>query len=567
MTTIYASTITQDISSCLQQLALTKPNKIAYRFVSQHQESTITYSELDTRARQLAPWFGQSTGERVLLFLDPGFDYIVAFFACFYAGVVPVPCYPPRNSRHMIRLQNIIDDAKAKFIITYQAKQAQFDFKEAVLCVDNYSVDHQDFTPVVLKGGQLAFLQYTSGSTGSPKGVMVTHTNIMNNLQMMRETFKPENLTALCSWLPPYHDMGLIAGILLPIYCQSLGVLMSPQSFLQSPMLWLEAISKYRVNFSPAPNFAYDLCVDKITSEQKQLLDLSQWRVAANGAERINPKTFTKFNRYFEDCGLSETTLYPCYGMAETTLKITGKPVCERPSAKSICKLAFQNGKIKQLPLSESDALHIVDCGVALPEHEVIIVDPESCDRLAVDEMGEIWVRGESIASGYWEKPELNKHVFKAITRDQSECLYFRTGDLGFLDGRQHLFVTGRLKDLMIIKGKNFAPQDIEYISESADAALIPDGSAAFTIQDNGKESLVVVAEVRRHVKDFVNIYQNIIQQLNHQQNITPSKIVLIRQVSLPKTSSGKIQRYACKQALLDGQLKRVHSWPTDEDS
>jgi acyl transferase domain-containing protein/acyl-CoA synthetase (AMP-forming)/AMP-acid ligase II/pimeloyl-ACP methyl ester carboxylesterase/acyl carrier protein len=549
-----------------------QPDKVAFYFIADEETELgrLTYRDLDRQAQLIATMLAsfQSKGERALLLYQPGLEFIGTFVGCLYAGVIPVPAYPPRANRSLDRLQAIVDDAQAQFALTTQsligsiAGRFTNNFSaEAIHCL---TTDNLEITPDWQKpdidSSDLAFLQYTSGSTGAPKGVMVSHANILHNSYLINRCFEDTTESRGVSWLPPYHDMGLIGGILQPLYVGASMALLSPVTFLQRPHLWLKAITKYRATTSGGPNFAYDLCINQITPEQKATLDLSSWELAFSGAEPVRAKTIEEFVATFAECGFRREAFYPCYGMAETTLIVSGGQKKAPPIVQTISQKGLEE---KQVILSDSsgeDSYDLVGCGKTIDNQKIIIVNPDTLNRCKSDEIGEIWVAGPSIAGGYWQKEEQTIATFQAHTADTNEGLFLRTGDLGFLkDGE--LFVTGRLKDLIIIRGRNYYPQDIELTVDRSHPALREGCGAAFAVEVGGEEKLVVVQEIKRSYLRNLNaeeVTKAIRKAISEERELQPHAILLLKTGTIPKTSSGKIRRHACRQGFLDRTLDVV---------
>lgn len=532
-------------------------------------ERPLTYAQLDQRARQIASLLQQqgSMGDRALLLYPPGLDYIAAFFGCLYAGWIAVPSYPPRRNRHDARLQAIMDDAQARVVLTdndtYQDRQSRLDHMPDLatlhwIAVDTITNDPDNWQMPDITPQHIAFLQYTSGSTGTPKGVMLSHHNLLSNLALIYKGFELSDRSRGVSWLPPYHDMGLIGGILQPIYCQGFTVLMSPFAFLQKPIRWLQAISNYQASISGAPNFAYQLCLDTISSEQRVGLDLSHWTVAYNGAEPIRYETLTAFAQTFAQTGFKLSSFYPCYGLAEATLIVTGSDRAREP-----VHGRFQTNSLEQ-NLAQP-ATHVADgrlltsSGTLLSnEQSICIVDPQSHTACAEREIGEIWVAGQSVAQGYWQRPEETTKTFHAAVAGQNKR-YMRTGDLGFLQGGQ-LYVTGRLKELLIIRGRNHYPQDIEKTAQDSHEALASDAGAAFTIDVGGEEKLFLVQEVKRSHRriDAAEAAPILRQAVAEEHDLQLYGVILVQPRAIPKTSSGKIQRSKTRELYLAGEIKII---------
>jgi len=541
------------------------------------EEVRWTYADLDRRARAIGAWLQAKgwAGERALLLFPAGLDFLAAFFGCLYAGVIAVPAYPPRRNRMMARIEAISDDAEAKVALTtrdvWDRVQPMLEEtpdlrKIAWLATDELDLNAAETwrTPGV-HGDTLAFLQYTSGSTGTPKGVMLTHANLMHNSALISYAFEHTRSQNGVFWLPSYHDMGLIGGILQPLYIGRPSVLMSPVSFLQRPLRWLQAISKYRATTSGGPNFAYDLCVRKVTPEERDQLDLRSWTLAFNGAEPVHSETMERFAEYFAPCGFRYEAFYPCYGLAEATLIVSGGFKERPPIVRSFDAKALESNQVVDVGPDEENARELVSSGNSLRDQQVVIAHPEKLTRCTGNEVGEIWVKGLSVAQGYWKRPEDTARAFKAHLKDSGEGPFLRTGDLGFLrDGE--LYVTGRLKDLMIIRGLNHYPQDIEGTVQKSHKLLRPLAGGAFTIIHEGRERLVIVNEIERgRNHNYEEIFQAIRREVSAEHELPVDAIVLIKPGSIPKTSSGKIQRHACKAGFLNDSLDVMGQWKSWE--
>lgn len=536
-----------------------------------------SYAELDRRARAIAAWL-QSLGlqgERALLLYPAGLDFISAFFGCVYAGVVAVPAYPPRKNRSLERIEAIADDAEAKVALTTQEVlrrvQGVLDENPGLKSLhwgatDQFPVGmERDWHHPEVHGDTLAFLQYTSGSTGTPKGVMLSHANLIHNSALICHAFEHTRSGVGVFWLPSYHDMGLIGGILQPMYVGRPNVLMSPMSFLQKPLRWMQAITRYKGTVSGGPNFAYDLCLRRITPEERQTLDLSTWSLAFNGAEPIRPETLAEFTRTFAPCGFNPEAFYPCYGLAEATLMVTGGFKTSLPVIRTFDAKSLESNQVVETLPDEEDARTLIGCGAALLDQEIMIVDPETMTLLPDRRVGEIWVAGPSVAQGYWRRAEESANTFRAYLKDSGRGPYLRTGDLGFVNNGE-LFVTGRLKDLIIIHGRNHYPQDIEQTIERAHPLLRAGATGVFTVEVGGRERLGVVAEIERGrnrtPEELEEVLAAIRRTVSAEHEVPVEAIVLIKAGSIPKTSSGKIQRHACRNGFLRGKdLEVVSQW------
>lgn len=560
----------------LQQRAQQQANELAFTFLSDNHKSkvTLTYGELDRRARTIAAWLEaqQARGERVLLLYPPGMEFVVAFFACLYSGAIAVPVYPPdpsRLERTLPRLLLIANDAQPRFVLTTAlvlgfaeymvAEEPQFQQMQW-LATDKLPIsDEITWQPhLAIKPEAVAFLQYTSGSTSNPKGVMVSHGNLFHNSQAIYHCFGHSATSRGVIWLPLYHDMGLIGGVLQPLFAGFPVVLFSPISFLEKPFRWLQAISQTGATTSGGPNFAYDLCVRKITPAEKATLDLSQWRVAFNGAEPLRPETIENFTAAFESCGFRKEAFLPCYGLAEATLIVSGDPSEQRPLTYTVNKQALKSHQISTVQGDQT----LISCGPIVPGQKVIIVDPQTETESLHDQVGEIWIAGPSVAQGYWQQPAETARNFQAYLSDTKIGPFLRTGDLGFMREGE-LYVTGRLKDLIIIRGRNYYPQDIELAVEQSHSQLRPGCTAAFSVEVDGQEQVVVVAEVdTRKISaselDTTAIITAIRTAVVRLHELYLYGVVLLKAGAIYKTSSGKVQRQACRSAFLAQTLEVV---------
>lgn len=579
------------IDEILRRRAEHEPARTAYVYLGdgEREEARVTYAGLDLLARAVGATLQEyaARGERALLLYPPGLDFVAAFYGCLYGGAVAVPAYPPHPARPELmlpRLRAILADSQAKFVLTTAAILSKIaplfahdeEFKQLRwLATDEFG----QARAAVWKepGGAadgLAFLQYTSGSTSAPKGVMVGHDNLLQNSAYIHQGFEHTHESVSVTWLPAYHDMGLIDGIIQPLYAGFTCYMMPPTAFLQRPVRWLRAVSRYRATHSGGPNFAYEHCVNKIRPEQRGELDLSCWRVAYNGAEPIREETLRRFAESFEGCGFRASAFYPAYGLAEATLKVSGGGRGRPPV---ICKL-------EAAPLEENTVVEaaasvdarnvrtLVGSGRTALGTEAVIVEPSSMNECAQGSVGEIWVSGPGVARGYWNRPELTEQTFKARTSDTGRGPFLRTGDLGFVREGE-LFVTGRLKDLIIIGGRNHYPQDIESAVEQCHASLRPGCTAAFSVEVEGEERLVVAAEfdpralraatrgdaARQPSADEWKSMKTAVQRaVADYFGVQVHALVLLKVGGVPKTSSGKIRRQECRKAYLAGALERV---------
>ncbi|WP_437681732.1 amino acid adenylation domain-containing protein [Sorangium sp. So ce131] len=553
----------------LKQRAARQPDRTAYIFLSDkgRREDRLTYAELDREARKMAAFLLGlgAPGDRVVLLYPPGLEYIVAFMGCLYAGMIAVPLYPPRRNQKIFRVQEIFKNASPIAAVTcaslYETVSEFMSSSAGAAGLRVYSTTglpgQGDAELPEVKAHDLAFLQYTSGSTGAPKGVMVGHGNLMANERAIRGAFRTSEEDVFVNWLPLFHDMGLIANVLQPLYVGFPSVLMSPLDFVQNPMRWLEAITKYGGTVGGAPNFAYNLCVEKISPEKLATLDLRSWRIAYNGAEPIRAETLERFATKFAAAGFAPQAFYCCYGMAEATLMVTGGDLSAVPVVRTFDKAALA-ARSARPPERDGSAAALVGCGSAPEGHRVCIVEPASRRALPDGEVGEIWIAGPSVAGGYWERPDLSRETFEATT-EGGEGPFLRSGDLGFFHGGE-LYVAGRMKDTIILRGRNLYPQDIEAVVSTSHPALKPYSAAAFGVEVDGEERVVVVQEVARGSKStaWSEVFPAIHQAVAESHDLALHAVVLIPPGALPLTSSGKVQRHAARARFLEGSLDVV---------
>ncbi|MHB1037651.1 MAG: amino acid adenylation domain-containing protein [Pirellulales bacterium] len=544
---------------------------ITFLVDGEREEEHLTYGGLDCRARAIAAELQArgAQGERVLLMFNPGLDYCAAVFGCLYAGAVAVPVYPPdpfRAQRTLPRLQAIVEDSQARLVFSSQeilewaGRSIEESCRTPILPIETIPPGRElQWRPTADQAAEIALVQYTSGSTGRPRGVVLTHANLMHNLRSLHRIDSPGVVAV--SWLPPYHDMGLIGCLLLPVHSGRRVVLMSPLAFVQRPARWLEAISRYGGKTSAAPNFGYELCIRKVLPEECEGLDLSSWTVAVSGAEPVRAETIDRFAEKFGRCGFRREAFYPAYGMAESTLLVASGHRDDPPVVRTFQGRAFEQNLAAPVDPADPSARRLVGCGQPVPDGEITIVDPKSLVRLGPGQVGEIWVQSPSVGIGYWNRPEETEAMFHATPAGESGPGYLRTGDLGFID-QGELFVTGRLKELIILSGRNHYPQDIERTVQRCHEAFKADGGAAFSIERDGEERLVVVQEVTRPKKhDLAELVSAVRRELAEEFELSPDAVVLIASGTLPKTSSGKTRRRACREMFLDGHLVALAEW------
>jgi amino acid adenylation domain-containing protein/non-ribosomal peptide synthase protein (TIGR01720 family) len=574
-----------DLLDVLQHRTFSMPERVAFTFLDGEgrEEERVTFRQLDERARTIAATLQERgfQGKTVLLLYPPGLQYIAALLGSMYAGCIAVPSYPPRP-RQLARFAAILTDSGAAAALTTSAIRSVIldkygEFASAIP-IDWVATDG-DSPGLPFRrrrhttaSDAIAFLQYTSGSTGQPKGVILTQGILLRNLRGIAEAMGCSSDSVGVFWLPPYHDMGLIGGILAAIYSGVHSILMSPAAFVQQPVRWLEAISRYGATISGGPNFGYELCVDKISERQSAELDLSSWSLAFNGSETARAGTMRRFAERFERCRFRREAFYPCYGLAEATLLVAGgwydwgALARQRPMA-----LDARNGTARSAAAPATAALSCanmgvdggadwdldvaVRCGIGLPGHRVIIVDPRDETECPPGVEGEIWVAGPSVAAGYWNKSAETEATFRAHLEDTNEGPFLRTGDLGYLDDGQ-LCVSGRIKDLVNLAGRKLHPQDIELSVQRSHPALRKGAGAAFSVAEKGRERLIVVQEVNpRYDGGHAEIISLIRESLAAEHDVMDAEILLVTAGSVPKTSSGKVQRSTCKQYLADATL------------
>ncbi len=561
----------------LRYRALHQPHQPAYIFLQDGEIETgsLTYQELDIQARAIASHLQSmgASGERALLLYPSGLEFITAFFGCLYAGVVAVPAYPPKQNQKLTRLQSIIIDAQAKVALTtkslFENIQGRFTQDPELTKIDVLTTNEitqslaRNWQKPEVDSNTLAFLQYTSGSTGTPKGVMVSHGNLLHNLEYIKQAFELTPDTVSVSWLPGFHDMGLIDGHLQPLYTGLKCILMPPASFVQRPIRWLQAISRYQANHSGSPNFGYDLCASsKFTPEQIESLNLSHWHSAYSGSEPVRKETMERFATKFKPAGFQTKLFYPCYGLAESTLMVSGGNIQDEPIYCQVEAEALEKNQIVLANKNTKNIRHLVGCGHSWLDTQILIVNPETMKASATKEVGEIWVSGYSVAQGYWQRPEATAQTFQAYLQD-GRGPFLRTGDFGFLQDGE-VFVTGRVKDMIIIRGRNHYPQDIEATAVKSHPALRIGFAAAFAVEIDGEEQLVVTSEVERTAIRKLNINEvvkAIRQAVTEEHELQVYAVVLLKPVSIPKTSSGKIQRHTCRTGFLANSLDVVASW------
>ena len=564
----------------LQHRASQQPDKLAYQFLidGKKEGNAYTYGELDEKARAIAAFLQQQDikGERALLLYPQGIEVVAAFCGSLYAGTIAIPVPPPdagRLKRTLPRLREIVKDSRATLVLSNARiieliKNSGLDFPEfeSMRWIDTEAIDlslAKDWKDPEVDKDVLAYLQYTSGSTSTPKGVMLSHYNLLHHSEYLKRGcgYRPNGPTV--TWMPYFHDYGLVEGLMQPLYNGAPCYIMAPLAFVKRPLRWLQAIQKYGATHSQAPNFAYDLCVRRIKPAKREGLDLSGWLSAGNAAEPINPRVMRDFYEAFKDHGFRWDTFSPAYGLAEATLLVSSTPVGKAPTVLSLEATELEKGSVVEAK-SDSEYVRLaVSCGALVCETTVAIVNPDRLTRCADDEVGEIWVKDPGVARGYWQRPEATKETFEARISGEGADRYLRTGDLGFMQNGE-LFITGRIKDLIIIRGTNHYPQDIEWTVQQTHAAMRPDYGACFSIIEDGEERLVVVQEVGRSHQNTIDaddLIAEIRQSISEAHELQVYAVALVKSGNVLKTSSGKIQRRKCRASFLAGELETLADW------
>lgn len=554
-----------------------QPNDLAYLYLEDGEsiEIPITFGELDRRVRAFAAHLQTivKPGDRALLLYPTGLEFIIAYLGCLYADVIAVPTTVPHLKRSSPRLLLMMKDAEAHVACTTRGvydkikflADENVEFKDVrwVLSEDVREDGADNWQKPESQPDNIAFLQYTSGSTSVPKGVMITNFNLVRTIEDIQMGVMLDKNSVIVSWLPVFHDMGLIFGLLSAVYVGIPSYIMSPVSFLERPYRWLHAISRFKGTHTAAPNFAYELCTRKISEEEKKTLDLSQLIFAANAAEPVRLETMIEFSKAFSACGFTFDQFAPSYGLAEATVKVSNKTPGQTPAYCILDSSELEKNKLVFVPASDPNAYPSIGCGWSAIDADIRIVNPATCVQSPSDEVGEIWIQSDSVAQGYWQRPDVSRETFQARLADMDEGPFMRTGDMGFIHGRQ-IYIAGRIKDMVIIQGRNYYPQDIELTMEKCHPALRPSCGAAFAIDDGEAEHLVVVQEVRREFRksdDFKAVADAIRMAVAKNHGLRVHAAVLIPPSTIHKTTSGKIQRSAVREAFTNGTLEVLYEW------
>ncbi len=572
----------ETIIHCLLHHGLEKPDVVAYRFLHDKRDADVlTFGRLAERVCALAGKFRETVGvgERAILLYPPGLEFVEAFLGCLAAGIIAVPAYPPRRNRKADLLRAIVDDADPRIMLSTRqiltalgAEMGGMKREISSLATDDIELPlAAGLKPELPSPELIAFLQYTSGSTGTPKGVMVTHGNIVANERQIEASFGHSSESVMVSWLPFYHDMGLIGGVLQPLYVGFTSILLSPKSFAQDPIHWLRAISDHRGTTSGAPNFAYDHCVTSVTEKQKLEIDLTSLRVLYNGAEPVRADTLDRFAAAFAACGFSANRFFPCYGMAETTLFVSGGPPNAGPKRLWVDADALEAGRIEVKGQNDMGSKCLIGSGVPAANTDLRIVDPNARCAVQARQVGEIWIRSPSVSAGYWNRPDDTRVAFDNWLANTGEGPFLSTGDLGFLD-EGVLYVTGRIKDLLIVRGRNIYPQDIEATIAASVDFIEPTACAAIPLGE-AEDTIGIVAEADRDIAriaktdpaKILNVISRIRAVVSNEYDVAVALIVLLVPGSFPRTTSGKVQRRRSKDVIKSEPLSIAYKWPMDE--
>lgn len=568
----------------LQWRVVHQPQRLAYRFlpdggaIAPEAGVSWDYAELGRRVSEIAMQLAEFSQQPVMLAFPAGLEFVAAFWGCLQAGAIAVPV--PLRGRHqgLERWQHIVADAQPRAVVTPAQQVPQMRSRVEALadqlvhplvCIAPQwaeGASNQTLPKSAIAPDDTALLQYTSGSTSQPRGVIISHRNLMHNLSLIHEKFGHSADSHGVIWLPSHHDMGLIGGILQPLYGGFPVTLMSPGSFLRQPIRWLQAISEFGGTTSGGPNFAYEHCLQRITPEQRHGLDLSRWELAFTGAEPIRASTLEQFADVFAECGFRRDAFYPCYGLAEATLFVSGGSKLTQSKTCTVDRIALTQGQVTES--QAEDALSLVGCGQAAVDQSIWIVDPPTRQPRNPEQVGEIWLAGPSVAQGYWQQRQTTQETFGAELADGTGP-FLRTGDLGFLRNGE-LFVTGRLKDVIIIRGQNHYPQDIEQTVAQSHGAVQAQAGAAFGVEVNGEEQLIVLQEVQRPALrslDSNAVIEAIRAAVSRHHGLQVHGVALLKPGSLPKTTSGKVQRHGCKARFQNGSLDAIGAWSMAENS
>lgn len=580
MTGLDAQVRVRSLPDALRARSERHPDSTAYVFLRNGEEprEALTYRQLHDAACLRAGAFARAglTGRNAVLLLPSGLEFVRTLLGCMYGRVAAAPVQVPRRRGDVLRLRRIADDAGATTVLTstdvIRELRGRFGDLPALAGLTLLATDDPEPAPAESRAApapgpapeDIALLQYTSGSTGDPKGVMVSHANFLANVVETDALWPCEPHDAIVNWLPLFHDMGMLFGVVLPLWAGIPSYLMAPDAFIRRPARWLEAIARFGGTHSAAPSFAYELCARAAADgKAADVGDLSRWRVAANGAEPVRWGTIGSFVSAFAPHGFDRRAMCPGYGLAENTLKATGTRQDRDPGVLWLSAEALRENTVAVVGASAGGAVPVVSSGSTVSGTRLRIVDPATRTPCPAEHVGEIWISGPCVAAGYWGRPGMSEDTFRARVAEEhgsSGGTFLRTGDLGFLHGGE-LYVTGRIKDVIIRKGRNHYPQDIELSAERAVPGLLPNCAAAFSTDDGVRERLVVVVEADGRVLNSLGaqaLRQCVHDAVREGHRITPDDVVVVRRGTVPKTSSGKVQRHACRKLYEQGALTPV---------
>ncbi len=569
----------RDLIELIQHQSGKFQDKTAYVLLEDgsNESRRISFSELEQASCKVAAYLQNhyQKGERCILLFPSGIEFIVALLGTLMAGLVAVPAYPPRRNRNAERFWSILGDCEAKAILASENnKKDLLRFfgederlpSEHVYHAGDFPENEPGWKNPGVSPDDVAILQYTSGSTGEPRGVMVSHRNILNNFAVVSNSFGHDEDLVGVNWLPNYHDMGLFGTTLQTLYKGGTSYIIPPQAFIKDPAAWLKSVSRFGAQTIGCPNFGLDYCCDKISAEDKAQIDFSSVKVFFCGAEPIHRESLERFQQEFSQCGFREEMFYPTYGLAEATLMVSGGDYRQRPVYFTADKKALEARNELEHSDRDAAAKDIVACGFPWLGNDIVVVDPDRGNILEEGRIGEIWTSGPSVCQGYWKNEEATEAVFRARLAEGNQEPYLRTGDLGFIYNAQ-LYISGRLKDMIIIRGQNYYPQDIERIAEASNDAVRDYGTAAFAVNKASEERLVIVAEIERtHMRDLQanEVFTAIRESIAREFELQLYAIALVRTGSIPRTTSGKIQHRASKLAFLDNELSLLAIWELD---
>ncbi|MES1188002.1 MAG: fatty acyl-AMP ligase [Myxococcales bacterium] len=555
----------------LDQRASLQPDRVAYQWLGEgeHELERLTFGDLRRRSLGVASALlaDSQPGERALIALPQGLAFLAAFFGCLYAGLVPVPVSPPNRKRGLELARAVAVDSGARWLISSGGTLEQLSEDATLAGLRPLDLTHwpeaaPDFVPRPNSPDRIALLQYTSGSTRAPHGVAVTHANLAANHAQVAACLNSDASTVYVSWLPMFHDMGL--GIALSaVWVGGRTLLMSPRSFFLEPLRWLRIISRYRATTSGGPNSAYALCLQRVSAAERQELDLSSWRVAFNGSEPVHISTLHRFAEAFSDAGFQRAALHPVYGLAEATLLAASEPPRQGPRVRHFSAKALEEDRVHADDAADSGrARSLVSCGQPWPGTEIAIVDSKTNAEVEAGRVGEIWIRGASVATGYWNRESETRATF-GLTLADGRSGFVRSGDLGVVvEGG--LFVLGRQSDVLTIQGRTYYPHELETSSSTCDVAFVPHACAAVMVRHAGADQLVIIQEVSRTALRSFNPSAAVVairRAIAEHHRLVVHAVVLLRPATLLRTTSGKVRRKSCREAFLAGSLAAVHSW------